>query len=124
MVNRHVRPLIGWSEKMRDLHADIEKTAPTNLTVMIRGERGTGKELVAREIHLKSNRTGPFIRVNCASLPETLPFNFAQQTGARGICSKQGEANREHNGNARKRARPFTSKTNLLEGRRVQHDLL
>ena len=68
--------------ELRDLHADIEKTAPTNLTVMIRGERGTGKELVAREIHLKSNRTGPFIRVNCASLPETLPVNFAQQTGA------------------------------------------
>jgi len=40
MVNLHVRPLIGWSERMRDLHAEIEKTLPTNLTVMIRGETG------------------------------------------------------------------------------------
>ena len=67
------RPLIGWSDAMERLRADIQATAPTNMTVMIRGERGTGKELVAREIHLRSNRAGgPFIRVNCASLPETL----------------------------------------------------
>jgi transcriptional regulator with PAS, ATPase and Fis domain len=58
---------------MDDLRADIQRTAPTDLTVMIRGERGTGKELVAREIHLKSNRSsGPFVHMNCASLPETL----------------------------------------------------
>ena len=59
MMNRHLRPLIGWSEKMQDLHAEIAKTAPTNMTVMLRGERGTGKELIAREIHLKSKRGGP-----------------------------------------------------------------
>ncbi|HEY2383236.1 MAG TPA: sigma-54 factor interaction domain-containing protein [Terriglobia bacterium] len=67
------RPLIGTSEALERLRADIGITAPTNMTVLIQGERGTGKELVAREIHMQSNRaSGPFIRVNCASLPETL----------------------------------------------------
>jgi len=67
------RPLIGWSDAMERLRADIQATAPTDMTVMLRGERGTGKELVAREIHLKSTRAkGPFIRMNCANLPETL----------------------------------------------------
>jgi transcriptional regulator with PAS, ATPase and Fis domain len=72
MLNHH-RPLIGWSATMEEMRADIEKTASTGLTVMIRGERGTGKELVAREIHMKSNRAGgPFVCVNCASLQDTL----------------------------------------------------
>src|SRR5712691_5015397 len=73
MANPQTRPLIGWGEKMQGTRVEIETMAPTNMNVMIRGERGTGKELVAQEIHLKSNRaTGPFISVNCASLPETL----------------------------------------------------
>ena len=88
--------------ELRDLHADIEKTAPTNLTVMIRGERGTGKELVAREIHLKSNRTGPFIRVNCASLPEAR----RGQSRAQWKCSKKGAAIYEQNEFARRTTRP------------------
>jgi transcriptional regulator with PAS, ATPase and Fis domain len=73
MPNHHVRPLIGWSQKMLDLHAEIDTTAPTDMTVMIEGERGTGKELVAHAIHLKSSRaSGPLIKLNCASLPEQL----------------------------------------------------
>jgi transcriptional regulator with PAS, ATPase and Fis domain len=73
MMNHHIRPLIGWSDAMQDLRAHILRMAPTDMTLMIRGERGTGKELVAGELHLKSNRaTGPFIRLNCAGLPETL----------------------------------------------------
>jgi transcriptional regulator with PAS, ATPase and Fis domain len=70
---KHSRPLIGWSEPMERLRLEILRTAPTNMTVMIRGERGTGKELVAREIHLRSPRaSGPFVGMNCAGLPENL----------------------------------------------------
>ena len=102
MVNHHVRPLIGWSDTMEDLRADIMKTAPTDLTVMIRGERGTGKELVARDIHLKSKRaTGPFVRVNCASLPETLVETelFGCEKGAyTGAEFRKGRFEQAHGG--------------------------
>src|SRR5262249_50305547 len=73
VLKHQVRPLIGWSEPMERLRAEVQMTGPTSMTVMIRGEGGTGKELVAREIHLKSARSnGPFIAMNCAGLPETL----------------------------------------------------
>src|SRR6478672_11600301 len=58
--------LVGDSEPMRRLRADVARAAPTSATVLILGESGTGKELVAREIH-KGSRVaqGPFIQVNC-----------------------------------------------------------
>jgi transcriptional regulator with PAS, ATPase and Fis domain len=73
MANHHQRPLIGWSAAMQDLRTEIDKTAPMDFSVMIQGERGTGKEIVAQLMHLKSGRAnGPFIRVNSASFPDTL----------------------------------------------------
>jgi Nif-specific regulatory protein len=74
MIHERVRrPLMGWSKKMQQTRAEIELTARTNMTIMIRGEPGTGKELVAQEIHAKSKRAnGPFVKVNCAALPEPL----------------------------------------------------
>jgi transcriptional regulator with GAF, ATPase, and Fis domain len=72
-AGHHTRPIIGWSARTEELRADIEQAARNDMTVMIIGERGTGKELVAWEIHLKSHRSGgPLVRVNCAALPETL----------------------------------------------------
>ena len=63
----------GNSSLMRDLYELIHKVAPTNTTVMIRGESGVGKELIAEAIHKASSRAkGPFIKVNCSALPETL----------------------------------------------------
>lgn len=65
--------IIGSSEVMQDLYNRIHKVAPTNATVLIHGETGTGKELVARALHEESNRSNHLmISVNCAAIPDTL----------------------------------------------------
>src|SRR5512140_2629009 len=65
--------IVGSSEPMRRLLADIAKAAPTPATVLIVGPSGTGKELVARAIHDSSLvKAGPFVQVNCAAIPDTL----------------------------------------------------
>lgn len=65
--------MIGSCRPMVKLYEYIHKVAPTGSTVLIHGETGTGKELVAKAIHEYSNRTEqPFISVNCAAIPETL----------------------------------------------------
>ncbi len=77
--------IIGVSTAIRDLQRLIQKVAPTQSTVMIHGETGVGKELIARAIHRESPRKiGPFIRVNCAALPDTLIDSelFGHEKGA------------------------------------------
>ena len=65
--------MAGNSPPMRALFAQIEKVAPTDLTVLVLGESGTGKELVARSLHRRSTRTrGPFVPLNCGAIPLTL----------------------------------------------------
>ncbi len=64
--------MIGDSPVMRALYRDIERLGPTPLAVVIHGETGTGKELVARALHRKSRRRGRFVAVSCAALPDTL----------------------------------------------------
>jgi len=65
--------LVGQCEAMQRVYQEIETVAPTDAKVLITGESGTGKELVARAIHLKSQRISkPYIKVNCAAVPETL----------------------------------------------------
>ena len=65
--------LLGISEAIEELRQTINLVAPADLSVLIQGETGTGKELVARAIHDSSRRArGPLIDVNCASLPESL----------------------------------------------------
>jgi two-component system, NtrC family, nitrogen regulation response regulator NtrX len=65
--------MVGESFAMRQLREQVETAAPTNGRVLIYGENGTGKELVARTIHqLSRRRAGPFVEVNCAAIPEEL----------------------------------------------------
>jgi len=65
--------MLGDSEPMRALRAMLSRAAPTEATILILGENGTGKELAARAIHDGSPRKArPFVTVNCAAIPETL----------------------------------------------------
>lgn len=77
--------MIGNCPEMIELFRRIDKTAPTDTTVLIQGESGTGKELVARALHDHSlRRHGPMISVNCAAIPETLIESelFGHEKGA------------------------------------------
>ncbi|HXD32498.1 MAG TPA: sigma-54-dependent Fis family transcriptional regulator [Pyrinomonadaceae bacterium] len=65
--------IVGSSEPLRRVLLQVSKVAPTDSTVLILGETGTGKELIARAIHKRSHRSGrAFIRVNCAAIPPSL----------------------------------------------------
>ena len=71
--HNHNRPLIGESEGMRKLSARLIKAAETDVTILIEGETGTGKEIVARTAHRASPRyKGPFVSVNCSTLSSGL----------------------------------------------------
>src|SRR6185369_3339913 len=77
--------IIGESETLRTMLADISKVAPTDSTVLITGETGTGKELVARAIHKRSRRSvNPFISINCSAIPAELISSelFGHEKGA------------------------------------------
>jgi two-component system, NtrC family, response regulator HydG len=96
VVNRDgAAPLIGCSETMRLLRERVERVANTNFTVLIEGESGVGKELVARQIHeLSVRRQGPFVAINCAALVETLLeaelFGIEERT-ATGVRGRRGK---------------------------------
>ncbi|MEJ2546027.1 MAG: sigma-54 dependent transcriptional regulator, partial [Calditrichaceae bacterium] len=77
--------LIGQSEAMQNIIKQIEKVSPTNSKVLITGESGTGKEIVARMIHLKSERRNEsYIKINCAAIPGELIESelFVNEKGA------------------------------------------
>jgi two-component system nitrogen regulation response regulator NtrX len=83
-VERKFR-MVGESEAMRKLRSEIAAAGPTNASVLISGENGSGKEIVAREIHLHSRRAArPFVAVNCAAIPEELIESelFGHERGA------------------------------------------
>jgi len=64
--------VIGRTPAMQDVYKVIGRVAPTDATVLIQGETGTGKELVARTLHYHSDRRGPFVALNCSAIPNEL----------------------------------------------------
>ena len=72
-TNYATQPIIGESKAIEKVRSMIERVAPSNARVLILGENGTGKELVARWLHVKSARSeAPFVEVNCAAIPAEL----------------------------------------------------
>jgi transcriptional regulator with PAS, ATPase and Fis domain len=95
-------PLIGSSEAIRRVRERIERVAATDFTVLIEGESGSGKELVARQVHELSRRhRGPFVAVNCAAIVETLLeaelFGIEERT-ATGVRGRRGKFEHAHEG--------------------------
>jgi two-component system nitrogen regulation response regulator NtrX len=99
----HAHEILGETEAIAKLKQQIEVAAPTNGWVLVTGDNGTGKELVARQIHLQSRRSGrPFVEVNCAAIPEELIESelFGHEKGAfTGAASqKRGKFELAHGG--------------------------
>lgn len=95
--------LIGNCEPMQEVYRMTRKVAPTSATVLLTGETGTGKELIARALHELSPRaTGPFIRVNCGALSESLLeselFGHAKGAFTSAVENRTGRFEAAHGG--------------------------
>ncbi len=77
-------PLIGSSESIQRVGRTIDSLAATDVDILIHGETGTGKEVVAHALHARSGRKGPFVALNCGALPESVFESemFGHETGA------------------------------------------
>jgi DNA-binding NtrC family response regulator len=88
--------IVGHSEAMREIFATVSRVAPTRATVLLCGESGVGKDLIARAIHHHSPRSAkPFVKINCTALPENLMeselFGFEKGAFAGANTSKPGK---------------------------------
>ena len=95
--------IIGESKRIHDVLTSIEMVSQSKATVLIRGETGTGKELVSHAIHYASDRReGPFVKVSCAALPDTLLeaelFGHEKGSFTGALASKQGRFEISHKG--------------------------
>lgn len=95
-------PIIGPSAAMRRVRELIERYAPTGMAVLLVGATGTGKELVARHIHVRSGRRGRFVGVNCAALPrdmaEGLLFGYERGAFSGAVRQHRGHFECAHGG--------------------------
>ncbi|PKP53059.1 MAG: response regulator [Bacteroidetes bacterium HGW-Bacteroidetes-1] len=95
--------MVGQSEALQEIRELIAKVAPTSARVLITGENGTGKELVARQLHELSNRSyAPFIEVNCAAIPseliESQLFGHEKGSFTSAIKQRKGDFELAHGG--------------------------
>src|SRR5262245_3886484 len=99
--NEYFNEIVGESPALRNVLEQIETVAETDATVLILGDTGTGKELVARAVHRASGRAeGPFVKVNCSAIPTGLLESelFGHERGAftGAIAQKIGRFERAH----------------------------
>ncbi|MCC6625397.1 MAG: sigma-54-dependent Fis family transcriptional regulator [Deltaproteobacteria bacterium] len=103
LKDRRFGEIIGACDAMRDIYKKIARIATTDISVLIEGETGTGKELVARAIHQKSNRADkPFVVINCGAIPENLLeselFGHVRGAFTGAIATVQGRFQQAHGG--------------------------
>jgi len=101
-ANDDAAPIVGSSAAIRGVRARMERVAATDFSVLVEGESGVGKELVAHQIHeLSPRRDGPFVAVNCAAIVETLLeaelFGIEERT-ATGVRGRMGKFEHAHGG--------------------------
>jgi two-component system nitrogen regulation response regulator NtrX len=95
--------MIGRAPVMQQLYREIEKVAPSKARVLITGENGSGKELIARSVHEHSaRRDGPFVKVNCAAIPKDLIeselFGYERGAFSGAVARKRGHFEVAHGG--------------------------
>jgi len=97
------RNIIGNSAALEEVMSMVQRVAPSNATVILRGESGTGKEMIATALHFAGNRkNGPFVRVNCAALPESLLeselFGHIRGAFTGAVSDRKGKFEEAHKG--------------------------
>jgi len=101
-VSTPLPPLLGTSPAIRRALELIDRYAPTTLSMLVVGPTGTGKELVARHVHARSRRAGPFVPVNCGALPremtESLLFGHRRGAFSGAVESRRGHFERADRG--------------------------
>jgi len=95
--------IVGGSEPIQEIFETIKRVAPTTTTILISGETGTGKELIANAIHVNSPRKdNPFIKINCAAIVETLMeselFGYEKGAFTGAVVTKPGRFELAHKG--------------------------
>lgn len=95
--------IIGACPSMLEVFRKIKKVAGTDISVLVTGETGTGKELIAHELHVRSNRSdGPFVTVNCGAIPENLIeselFGHVKGAFTGAVASRTGKFQQAHGG--------------------------
>src|SRR5207245_5305989 len=107
--------LLARSVAMRRVFTIVERAAPTDYTVLVEGETGTGKEVVARSLHdLSTRRGGPFVVFDCSSVSETLVeselFGHVRGAFTGAVAAREGAFRRAHRGTL------FIDEVNSLPG--------
>ena len=95
--------LIGSCDSIRDVFRRVDKVASADISVLVTGDTGTGKELIAREIHVRSSRAdGPFVTINCGAIPENLLeselFGHVRGAFTGATQTKEGKFHTAHKG--------------------------
>jgi DNA-binding NtrC family response regulator len=88
--------IVARSPKMQEVLATVERVAPTNSTILLGGESGVGKDMIARALHQHSHRvSGPFVKINCTAIPENLLeselFGYEKGAFTGAVSSKPGK---------------------------------